>query len=178
MSDRVAVFIDGGYLDKIQENLGIYIDYKKFIDGIVNDLPFLRAYYYHCPPYQSNPPTAQESRMYAKKSKFFDSLRRIDHVEVRLGRLAKKGTTFIQKAADILLAVDLVALSLQARIGSAFLVAGDSDFVPAVQTAKNAGVSVQLLYGGLQDSIRPELWDICDKRVCMDMDFFKPCIRP
>ncbi len=177
MSDRVAIFIDGGYLDKIQESLGIYINYKKFIDCIVKDMPFLRAYYYHCPPYQSNPPTEFEKKLIAKKSKFFEYLRKIDQVEVRLGRLAKKGDVFVQKAADILLAVDFVSLSLQSSIGSAFLVAGDSDFVPAVQAAKNAGVSVQLLYGGMQDRIRPELWDICDKRICMDMEFFKSCLR-
>ncbi|MBW1711243.1 MAG: NYN domain-containing protein [Deltaproteobacteria bacterium] len=135
MSDRIAIFIDGGYLDKVTEELGFFLDMKKFVNKIVNNRAFLRAYYYHCLPYQSNPPTSDERTRYAKKSRFFDFLKRLDRVEVRLGTLLKRDSTFVQKSADILLAVDLVRLSTQSRIGTAYLVAGDSDFVPAVQTA-------------------------------------------
>jgi len=29
MSDRIAIFIDGGYLDKVTEELGFFLDMKK-----------------------------------------------------------------------------------------------------------------------------------------------------
>ena len=92
-------------------------------------------------------------------------------MQVRLGHLQKIGSIYTQKSADILLAVDLVRLSTEARIGTACLVAGDSDFAPAVQVAKNAGVLIKLYFGGPRRKVRAELWDICDERIPMDQAF-------
>ena len=60
---RVAVFIDGGYLDRELDSRrqGHRIDYDKLVDNIVaqsgGDRTIIRVYYYHCLPYQDSPPT-------------------------------------------------------------------------------------------------------------------------
>lgn len=67
---RLAIFIDGGYVDKLTRALGIRIDYAKFVDEIIaalstktpNALDLLRTYYYDCLPYQSNPPIQRMRR--------------------------------------------------------------------------------------------------------------------
>lgn len=52
-----AVFIDGGYIDKVLqfEHAGVRIDYSKLVRQMVQPDELLRAYYYHCLPYQGNP---------------------------------------------------------------------------------------------------------------------------
>ena len=65
------VFIDGGYLDKVleHEHPGKKIDYSRFAIEMAKPGELLRAYYYHCLPYQSPTPTEDEKRRYAAKHK-------------------------------------------------------------------------------------------------------------
>jgi len=46
-----------------------------------------------------------------------------------------------------LLGVDMVQLSAKGHIREAMLVAGDSDFIPAITAAKSEGVIVTLIHG-------------------------------
>jgi len=50
-----------------------------------------------------------------------------------------------QKGVDILLALDLVRLAERGALSHALLLAGDSDFVPAVELARDAGVLITLI---------------------------------
>jgi uncharacterized LabA/DUF88 family protein len=100
---------------------------------------------------------------------FFSQLKRLPRFEVRLGKLAFRGTgddgrpIFVQKRVDIMLGVDLVQLSTKRLISTAVLVAGDSDFLPAVQIAREEGVLVHLYHFTVHQPHR-ELWDACDER--------------
>jgi len=73
---------------------------------------------------------------------------------------------------DILLAVDLVQLSVQHQIQRAVLLANDSDFVPAIQIARNAGVVVELYH---LDYPKPhtELKTACDDCIVIDARMVK-----
>lgn len=90
------------------------------------------------------------------------NVRRLPRFEVRLGKLAKRPDGFEQKRVDIMLAVDLVRMSWGRQVETAALVTGDSDFVPAVAAAKDAGVLVKLFY--TRDSYHDELYEACDER--------------
>lgn len=131
----------------------------------------LRAYYYHCLPYQSNPPTFEEKERYAVRHGFFNALRRIPRFEVRLGNLAFRGMTndgrpmFQQKRVDLMLGVDIALLAGKNRIGRVVLLAGDSDFTPAIEAVKNEGVLTTLWHGGNTANAKPsyELRQVCDE---------------
>lgn len=171
---RVAIFIDGGYLDKVlrKEFNGAKISFDRFTKEVVSrvrpDLDILRTYYYHCEPYKSSPPTVEESQRFGAMQNFLDALRRLPRFEVRLGRLARRATSkqgkyrFEQKMVDVLMSVDLVRLSAGNKISHAIIVAGDSDFVPAIKVARDEGVSVWLLHGQRPHS---ELWKTSDERI-------------
>ncbi len=148
MADRAAIFVDGAYLDHVlkYEFDDARIDYLALFRCLAGEQDLLRAYYYHCPAYQGNPPTDEERERYAAQRKFFSALERMPRCTVRLGRLAYRGKTrsgrrqFEQKRVDILLGVDLALLSAKQAIREAVIVAGDSDFIPAVTVAKAEGV--------------------------------------
>lgn len=166
--NRAAVFIDNGYLSKVLKNLfgRPEIDYKLFSDNICSGCERLRTYVYDCMPYQSQNSTAEERERYSKMDSFVSSLKKLPRFEFRQGSLQKiwveNKYVFKQKMIDTLLSIDIVKLSSTRQIQDAILVAGDHDFVPAVQTAKDAGVVVKLYYAR---PVHDELIDICDETI-------------
>lgn len=166
--DKSAVFIDGGYLTKVLErDFGkAKIDLLKFAEALAKGTDRLRTYYYNCMPYQSSPPTDEERRRFAAMDRYLHALRKLPRFEVRMGRLAYFGGQFVQKRVDILLAVDLVRMSWGRQIQKAILVTGDSDFVPAICAAKDAGVVTHVYYS--RATVHDELLLACDERTEID----------
>lgn len=98
--------------------------------------------------------------------KFIYTLKKLPKFEIKLGRLGCIAGEYVQKRVDIALAVDLVRLSCSKAIGKAVLVTGDSDFVPAIDSAKDQGVLVELYYS--QSSIHDELLSAVDQSFIID----------
>lgn len=175
--DRSAIFIDGAYFDKLleQEFNRTRVDFSLLAASLAHEDNILRTYYYHCPPYLSQPPTEEELCRSDAKERFFQALNSLPRFQVRLGRLLYRGTDgqgrpiFVQKLVDIMLGVDMVRMAATRQITKAVLVAGDSDFVPAVDEAKRLGILVSLWHGPTQgaaygSSVHRELWNACDER--------------
>lgn len=173
---KAAVFIDGGYLNAILKNhFGLpKVDYVKLSDKISQPDQRFRTYYYTCMPYQSKPPTALESSLYASASKFMTMLKFLPRFEVRLGRLKKTvgpggAVDFEQKGVDVMMSVDMVKLAATNQVDRAVLVTGDSDFVYAVKVAKES-INVTLYY--FPGTVHYELLQACDDRIEIKPDFF------
>ena len=172
--EKVAVFIDGGYFSKITDTFGRpKIDFQKVAEVLTAENRHFRTYYYNCPPYQSEPPTDAQRQQKSNADRFYDALRSLPRFEVRLGKLVYRGTgsdgkpILLQKQADLLLAVDLVLLTATGQISQAILIAGDSDFIPAVRVARDRGCSVTLVHGPVNTYHR-DLWRECDERLEID----------
>lgn len=154
-TQRIAIFIDGGYLDSTlrDEFKGAKISYTKLARKIAGSVEILRAYYYNCLPYQRKNPIAQESARFSQAQKFHNALRALPRFEVREGMLVYRGNddkgqpVYIQKGIDIQIGVDLVLLSAKQQISHAAVIAGDSDLIPAIKVAKNEGVLIHLYHG-------------------------------
>lgn len=182
---RAAVFIEGGYLDQVlrKEFDEARIDYGALVQHLVGSDDLLRAYYYHCLPYQSPEPTQEEAARFGAKQRFYDALNRLPRFEVRLGRIAFRGCDdkgepiFVQKRVDILLGVDFVLLSAKHAITRAILVAGDSDYLPAVSAAKNEGVLIHLYHGGRTNPPHRDLWDAADERSPITQELIDSVLR-
>lgn len=173
---RMAVFLDGGYLDNMLLNFQkARIDYGAMVTAMAKGIDLLRAYYYHCLPYQSSNPTQEEREEFAKKERFFRAISRLNSFTIRQGKLAYRGINdrgepiFEQKRVDVYLATDLVMHSTKRLITHAALLTGDSDFIPAVAIAQSEGVHVTLYYA---ESARPhdELLDAVDERIVITKD--------
>lgn len=152
---KIAIFIDGAYLSKVlQESFGSpQIDFSKLSSFLANGDQILRTYYYNCMPYKSLSPSQGEINRYNNMQRFVTALEKLDHYTVRFGKLEFRGRDshgnpiFQQKRVDILLGCDLVLLAAKQRIEKAILITGDSDFIPAIEVAKNEGVEIELVYG-------------------------------
>lgn len=184
---RLAIFIDGGYLDKLAETAAVRIDYQLFpqeVTKAVGDrtpepLDLLRTYYYHCLPYQSASPTPEEAERYSRRRRFFEMLRKQSRFEVREGRLAYEGENaegrpiFRQKRTDLLLGLDFALLSSKRNITHAAVVSGDSDLLPAFDVARQEGISVWLFHGPSRFTYAQELWSAADERYEIDAAFIQ-----
>src|SRR5262249_11345565 len=101
------------------------------------------------------------------RQKFHHALSGYPRFEVRLGRLEFRGyksdgrPIFEQKRVDILMGVDLALLAAKHQITDAAVLAGDSDFLPAILAAKPEGVVVHLYHGR---SPHGDLVKECDER--------------
>lgn len=83
---------------------------------------------------------------------------------------------------DILLGVDMVELAATRQIGRAILVAGDSDFLPAIEVVKRHGILTVLWHGtrggqGRQSTCHNDLWDTCDERFEIDANVARAVAR-
>jgi len=181
---RIAVYIDGGYLDyalRHEFNMA-RIDYNQLAGFMADGIEILRTYYYHCLPYQGDPPTTEESQRIASMQSFLASLERLPRFQVRLGKLAHRGVRddgspiLEQKRVDIQLGVDLVQLSAKQQITHAALLTGDSDFLPAVHVAKAEGVMVKLVHCKGSPPHR-ELWSECDERIVLGQEAIDGMLR-
>jgi uncharacterized LabA/DUF88 family protein len=117
MAMKIAIFIDGGYLDTIAKRCGVKIDYCKLSVDVSQG--------------------KEEKTRFSNAQKFHQALERLPRYEVRTGRLVRRGDEYEQKGVDTLLSIDLVNLAASGKISDAVLVAGDSDFMPAVKVAKD-----------------------------------------
>jgi len=180
--NRAVVFIDNGYFSKILKHnfKEVSIDYLKLSDNICNNCKCerLRTYFYDCMPYQSKPPTDDERERYSKMDSFVSSIKKLPRFEFRQGSLQKiwvdKKFVFKQKMIDTLLSIDLVKLSATKQIQDAILIAGDHDFVPAVEVAKESGVVVSLYY---KHPIHDELLEKCDERKEITQDLINNSLK-
>ncbi|MEW5987872.1 MAG: NYN domain-containing protein [Chloroflexota bacterium] len=110
----------------------------------------------------------------------YAKLNKLPRFEVRLGRLVYRGLDpkgkpiFEQKRVDLMMGVDLVLLSAKHQITHAAILAGDSDFIPAIEAAKDEGVLIHLYHGRNPHS---ELWDAADERLLIDRGFTASLLR-
>jgi len=173
---RAAIFIDGAYLEYLlkEEFDRPPVDFSALVTRIAGNRELLRAYYYDCLPYQSpTNPSEEERERFSRRQRFHHALTKIPRFQVRLGKLEYRGMIdgrpqFEQKRVDILLGVDLVQLAAKHQITDAMVVAGDSDFLPAIEVAKQEGVVVHLYHGAKPHN---ELYHCCDERHRIDAAF-------
>ena len=111
LNERVAIFIDGSNLyNGMRENLrNTRVNLAELITQLLRDRPLFRTYYYNAPLTDDYDEELREGQ-----TRFFESLRRIPYVTVRLGRLHRRpdGTT-VEKGIDVSLAVEALSLAFQ-----------------------------------------------------------------
>jgi uncharacterized LabA/DUF88 family protein len=146
MMDRIAVFVDSGYLfaqgsaavsREKKSRTSIYLDAEKAIAALkavaTDKAPrreLLRIYWYDGAIGGARP-TSEQALLAA-----------LDDVKLRLGFVNSHGQ---QKGVDSLIVTDLIELARLKSITDALLLSGDEDVRVGVQIAQNYGIRVHLL---------------------------------
>ncbi len=169
---RAAIFIDGGYiLTQFKQNK-VNPDYTRmaeyFLAPLRRNIPLdlLRVYFYYCAPWMSQEPTEDEKRRMETHEKFMEDINAIPRWTIRLGKLEKRFENgkeyFEQKRVDVLLTCDMVRHAASRDIQHAVLIAGDSDFIPAINATKDSGTTVTL-WCGPPNTVHKDLVALADE---------------
>lgn len=153
--EKVAVYLDSGFLSEVNKRFGggipLKYDLLKFVKNFCGkeNLIFRKLYYYTAPPFQSGNPNNEEKKRKEKYDRFINKLKSNPEIVVREGRVQKikenGRTVYRQKGVDTLLTMDLVKLgSNNEKIKTAVLIACDTDFVPVVKDLIESGIEVIL----------------------------------
>ncbi|MCP4138082.1 MAG: NYN domain-containing protein [bacterium] len=168
---RAAIFIDGGYFLSLMKNNEITPRYDELADYLLKPLrksvplDLLRCYFYYCAPWMSPDPSESEKRRMEEHGAFMEEISTLERWAVRLGKLQRRWDGykeyFEQKRVDVLLSVDMVRHSASGHIQHVIVIAGDSDFIPAIEATKESGATVSLWYGD-ESTIHKDLLALAD----------------
>lgn len=152
LHEDTYLFIDGEYLRHI------YNEAMQSVFGCDGELSFgalkqaaqaKRTFFYDC---VDDVPRASESQRdlevrVAAQEVFFDGIRALYGVHVRLGSLRGNPKRPRQKEVDVLLATDMLTHGYDGNMMKAILIAGDLDFRPIVEALVRRGVFIEIWYG-------------------------------
>ena len=170
LSERVAIFIDGNnFYHRLKDLYGqIRIDYAKFAELLCRDRVFTRAHFYIA---EVKPKHGKE--LYDPHRAFMNYLGNVPYYVIRYGRLEKAGNTFVEKAADVYLATDMLRLAYTNAYDTAILVSSDGDFVPAVEAVKELGKHVEVAF--MLKTRSHHLRQVCNVFIPIDSAFLNKC---
>ncbi|NOK78966.1 MAG: NYN domain-containing protein [Chloroflexi bacterium AL-N5] len=141
LNERVALFIDGSNLyNGMRDNLSnTRVNLQMLMKQLLGKRQLYRTYYYNAPLTSDYEDDLREGQQ-----RFFESLRRIPFVTVRLGRLHRRHDgSLVEKGIDVAIAVESLALAYEDAYDTAILVSGDSDYVELVEAIKRKGKHVE-----------------------------------
>ena len=173
-TDRVMIFIDGSNMYHSLKNFfkRTDIDIGKFCDKLLEKRRLVRIYYYNARVGQR-----EEPDRYYDQQKFFAGVNTIPYCELRLGRLVYNnwpaGPPY-EKGVDILLATDMITHSFKNNYDVAILVAGDNDYVGAIQAIKDNGNNLEVaLFGKERTSM--QLRNVADRVIPINSRLLNKC---
>ncbi len=173
-TDRVMIFIDGSNMYHSLKNYfrRADVDIGRFTGKLLDKRRLVRVYYYN-----AKVGMKEEPERYKDQQKFFDGIAAIPYTELRLGRLVYNNwpnSPPYEKGVDIQLATDMITHSFKNNYDVAILVAGDSDYVGALQAVKDNGKNVEVaLFGKERTSM--QLRKVADRVQTIDGRLLRNC---
>lgn len=174
MTERVMIFIDGSNLYHSLKHFfkRTDIDIGKLGNKLLEKRRLVRMYYYN-----AKVGLKEEPERYRDQQAFFASVNAIPYSELRLGRLVYNNwpnSPPYEKGVDIQLATDMITHSFKNNYDIAVLVAGDNDYVGALQSVKDNGKHVEVaLFGKERSSYRLRM--VADRVITINARFLKGC---
>ncbi|MFC1903279.1 NYN domain-containing protein [Chloroflexota bacterium] len=172
--ERIMIFIDGSNLyHSLKKIFGrTDLDIGRFCNKLIGRRKLARIYYYN-----AKVGMKEEPERYRHQQAFFTSINAIPYSELRLGRLVYNNWPNVppfEKGIDVQLTTDMLTHGFKNNYDVAILVAGDNDFVGALQAVKDNGKHVEVALFGREGSSH-QLRRVADKIVAINSRFLKGC---
>ena len=173
---RVVIYIDGSnFYFSVKNKFNTKLNIEKFCKKLVRNKELVKINYYIASLSQKTNP-----EQYLEQQKFFDELKRIDKLNIILGRLEKRkrdGEVFyVEKASDVNLALDLALDAEKGIYNEAYLISNDGDFSGAVKAAIDFGKIVFYVAIGNRKSISYYLEKVASSTFYITKKYIKDCI--
>ena len=173
-AERVMIFIDGSNLYHSLKNIfgRTDLDIGRFCHRLLGRRKLIRIYYYN-----AKVGYKQEPERYKQQQAFLTSVNAIPYSELRLGRLVYTNWPSVppyEKGIDVQLATDMLTHSFKNNYDVAILVAGDNDFVGALQALKENGKHVEVALFGKKGSSH-QLRKVADKIITINTRLLNDC---
>ena len=174
MAERVMIFIDGSNLyHSLKNHFGrTDLDISKFCRTLLGRRRLTRIYYYN-----AKVGYKEEPERYRQQQAFLASVNAIPYCELRLGRLVYTNWPSVppyEKGTDVQLATDMITHGFKNNYDVAILVAGDNDFVSAIQAVKDNGKHMEVALFGKQGTSR-QLRTVADQVISINARLLKDC---
>lgn len=172
---KIVIYIDGSnFYFSVRKRFNVKVDIDKFCQKIIGDNKLIKINYYIAPLNQRTHP-----KQYLEQQKFFDGLRKINKLNIILGRLEKRKRYgeiyYVEKASDVNLSLGLV-LDAQKRVyDEAYLISNDGDFSGAVLAAKDFGKNIVYIAIGNKKSISHHLKKVASRTFYITKKFIGDC---
>jgi len=153
--EDTLVFLDGGFLSKLNKHFGkgSYIKYDiiQFARNLAKkqNLFCKHIFYYNAPPFQETPPTLEQRKKKEGYDLFKEILSQNKDITIREGRVQRlriiEKFKYKQKGVDTLVTIDMGHIKEDfPGINKIILVACDTDFCPIVEDIKKRKIKVIL----------------------------------
>jgi uncharacterized LabA/DUF88 family protein len=166
------------------------IDFHRFFAKVTAGTHLLQAHYFTAPFSRRADPkrlAEQSGRFNVLKAMLNTSLHLGRHQarEVRCRECGFSYTAYVEKGTDVAAAVFLIEAAIRKRSEQIFLLAGDNDYLPALQLARGEGA--RLIIGSVispQEHKHGQLMAIaglrhnCSRYFEIDQAFMSDCWRP
>ncbi|HEX6904474.1 MAG TPA: NYN domain-containing protein [Thermoanaerobaculia bacterium] len=168
--ERVVIFVDGSnFYHCLKSEFGrADVDFSRLGERLCAGRRLIRTYYYNAMVRRED----SEER-YKAQQRFLDHLRQVAYLDVRLGRLERRGNTVVEKGIDVRVATDMLWQAHNNVYDTAILVSGDADYVPAVEAVKAIGKHVEVAFVNQGRSMA--LQQAADRFVPLDETALRDC---
>lgn len=172
---KVIIYIDGSnFYFSIKNRFKVKLDIDKLCKKIAGDNELIKINYYIAPLNQKTHP-----KQYLEQQKFFDGLKKIDKLNIILGRLEKRKRDgevyYVEKASDVNLALDLALDAEKGIYDEAYLISNDGDFSGAAKAAKSFGKIIVYVAIGNKKAISYYLKEVASRTFYITKKFIEDC---
>lgn len=179
----MEIFVDGTNFRIAQLEAGVRdLDVPRFARQLARSHVLVKMRYY------ASPLPDHQSNAYRGQQRFFERLRATSAVELILGRNEPRRESIecpvcgetsvhkhhVEKETDVNLAVDMTVGAHTNRYDVAVLVAGDTDYVRAIQAVQATGRQVLWCHFPAQ-AHTDRLRQVCDGQILLDDKFLRTC---
>jgi uncharacterized LabA/DUF88 family protein len=162
------------YIGRVKQsgNPLLYADQRRFLASLEATDSRIRTHLGRLEPRPADDPAARELTDYLSALKV-----RIDksvfHDLHQIARRHRTATIMVEKAVDVMIAVDMVSMALRNAYDAAYLLSADGDFTPAVKEAKATSKKVY----AASPAAGAELSACVDSFIRLDRWWFDDCYR-